>query len=175
MRPAVLSIVGRKGAGKSEVLASLIMLLSKRGFRIGVIKHLQRDDFEIDQPGKDTFRYRSRGADKVIVSGRKRLAVFANLKEEIPLTRLLEEFSDYHLVFLEGYLQHELPKIEIHRFGAGPPFTHIGNIVAICTDAKDDLQKEYRVPCFAQSELTQFAAWLENEWLATPRGNVHAG
>ena len=113
--PAVISIIGRKGSGKSEILEQLISLLKQRGLRIGVIKHLAREDFEIDQPEKDTYRYRTQGASKVMLSGRKRLAIFANLEEETPLQNLLVQFQEYDLVFLEGYFSDDFPKIEIHK------------------------------------------------------------
>ena len=116
---ALLSVVGRKGSGKSEVLEQLISILKGRGYRIGVIKHLARDDVEIDEPGKDTFRYRARGAETVVLSGRKRLALFSNLDGEIPLEALLKFFPDFDLVFLEGYFLDEIPKIEVHKEDLG--------------------------------------------------------
>lgn len=113
--PVLVSLVGRKGSGKSEVLEKLIRIFSQRGFRIGVIKHLARDDFEIDEPGKDTYRYRTQGAGTVILSGRRRLAIFSNLQEEIPLNRLLTFFEDFDLVFLEGYYLEGIPRIEVQH------------------------------------------------------------
>ncbi len=114
-RPVLFSVVGKKGAGKSEVLERLIAILTQRKLRVGVIKHLARDDFEVDEPGKDTYRYRMRGAETVILSGRKRLAIFSNLQEEIPLNRLLTFFGDFDLVFLEGYYLEGMPRIEVQH------------------------------------------------------------
>lgn len=114
-RPVLFSVVGKKGAGKSEVLERLIDILTQRKFRVGVIKYLARDDFEIDEPGKDTFRYRLRGAETVILSGRRRLAVFSNVQEEMSLNRLLTFFEDFDLVFLEGYSLKGMPKIEVQH------------------------------------------------------------
>lgn len=125
--PALLSIVGRKGSGKSEVLERLIAMLTQRDLRVGVIKHLARDDFEIDEPGKDTYRYRRRGAETVILSGRKRLAIFSNLQEEMPLDRLLTFFKDFDVLFLEGYFLEEIPRIEVRdkQMELGPLVTFI--------------------------------------------------
>lgn len=114
MMSALLSVVGKKGSSKSEVLERLVVLLSQRGFRIGVLKHLGRDDIEIDEPGKDTYRYRTGGAETVVLAGRKRLALFSNVREEIPLNHLLNFFGGFDLVFLEGYHQEELPKLEVY-------------------------------------------------------------
>jgi molybdopterin-guanine dinucleotide biosynthesis protein MobB len=134
--PAVFSIVGRKGSGKSQVLEVLISLLRQKGYRVGVIKQLARDDFEIDQPEKDTYRYRQQGAETVMLAGRKRLALFSNLEEEVPLERLLETFHEFDLVFLEGYFQDELPKIEVYKQELGSPLLGEGtrNVFAVCSD-----------------------------------------
>jgi len=116
--PLVLSLIGRKGSGKSQVVEALVRDLTQKGFRVGVIKHLARDDFEIDQPEKDTYRYRMGGALKVILSGRRRLALFANVEQETPLQELLSYFKGYYdLVLLEGYFLEEVPKIEIYQKG----------------------------------------------------------
>jgi molybdopterin-guanine dinucleotide biosynthesis protein MobB len=108
------------------VIEKLIARLKGRGFRIGVIKHLGRDDIEIDEPGKDTFRDRSKGAQTVILSGRKRLALFANLSEEMSLDRLLDFFQDFDLIFLEGYFQEGLSRLEVQREESGEWFLKMG-------------------------------------------------
>ena len=113
--PALFSILGRKGAGKSEVLENLISRLTLRGFRVGVVKRLARPDLEIDEPGKDTFRYRMQGAGTVILSGRRRLAIFKNLAEETSLEELLCHYEGFDFVFLEGYELQGVPKIEIQE------------------------------------------------------------
>lgn len=123
MRPAVLSVVGRKGSGRSGVIEGLISNLKTRGLRIGLIKHLSRPGVEIDQPGKDTYRYRQCGAQTVILSGQSHLAVFSDLAEETPLEQLLPLFKDYDLVLLEGYFLESIMKIEVHREELGSPLT----------------------------------------------------
>ena len=111
--PLLLSITAPKGSGKSEMLEGLIVLLKQRGLRIGVVKRMRRDDLEIDQPGKDTYRYRMSGADTVILAGRKRLALFRNLEEEIPLGELLNSFEGFDLVLLQDYFVEGIPRIDI--------------------------------------------------------------
>lgn len=113
MKPALISVIGKKGSGKSGVIERLISVLTRRGLRVGVVKRLRRDDIEIDEPGKDTFRYRSEGARRVVLAGRRRLALFANLEEELAPEKLLGYFEDFDLVIFEGYFQKELPSIEI--------------------------------------------------------------
>ena len=160
---ALLSVVGKKGTGKSEILEKLIANLNQRGFRIGVIKHLARDDFEIDEPEKDTYRYRARGAETVILAGRKRLAVFSNLRAEVPLEQILNFFRDFDLVFLEGYFLDEVPKLEVHKKELGESLLteKVKNRFAILSngDAGNGL------PHFSFDQLNSLAAFIEEKLL----------
>lgn len=159
--PVLISMVGRKGSGKSEVLETLISLLTQRGFRVGVIKHLGREDIEIDEPGKDTYRYRSQGAKTVILSGRKRLALFSSLDEEMPLEGLLSFFGDFDLVFLEGYLQDEFPKIEVHRKELGERLLteRVQNVLAVVSNGI----WEGGSPHFSFDQLNQLTLFIEEK------------
>jgi len=160
---ALLSVIGKKGSGKSEILERLIALLSRRGFRVGVIKHLAREDIEIDEPGKDTYRYRSQGAETVILSGRRRLALFSNLREEMPFGRLLTFFEEFDLVFLEGYFQDEFPKLEVHRKELGERLLteRAPNVLAIVSNEA----REERPPHFSFDQLDQLAFFIEEKLL----------
>jgi len=166
--PSVLSIVGKKDSGKSEVLEKLIQLLSKKGYRVGVLKRLARDDFEIDEPGKDTYRYRVQGAQKVILAGRKRLAVFSNLEEEIPFEDLLSCFKEFDLVFLEGYFQDEIQKIEVHKKELGDLLLaeRVDNVFAICSDGEG----RPNVPSFAFEQLDELASLIKDQLLRKEAG-----
>ena len=159
----LLSVVGKKGSGKSEILEKLIAILSQRGFRIGVMKHLARDDFEIDEPGKDTYRYRARGAETVILAGRKRLAVFSNLRAEMTLEQILNFFQDFDLVFLEGYFLDEVPKLEVHKKESGELLLteKVKNRFAILSngDAGNGL------PHFSFDQLNRLVAFIEEKLL----------
>ena len=161
--PALLSMVGRKGSGKSEVLEALISLLAGRGFRVGVIKHLAREDFEIDEPTKDTYRYRTRGAHTVVLAGRKRLALFSNLEAEVPLESLRAFFSDFDLVFLEGYFLEDIPKIEIHKKALGDLLLteKVKNIFAVCSDG----HPHRSLPHFSFDQIERLALFIEEELL----------
>ncbi len=165
MTTAFLSIVGRKGSGKSDVLSELISHLSAKGFRVGVLKRLTREDVEIDEPGTDTYQYRTGGAETVVLAGKKRLALFSNLHEEIPLKNLFQFFEGFDLVFLEGYVQNEFPKIEIHKKELGELLLteQVKNVIAICSDG----EKRAGVPHFLLNELNQLASLIEQQILKT--------
>ena len=159
----LLSVVGKKGSGKSGVLEELISLLGRRGFRIGVIKHLARDDFEIDQPGKDTHRYRAYGAETVVLAGRKRFAMFSNLREEIPLERLSAFFEGFDLVFLDGYIDGGHPKLEVHRKELGDRLLSekAENVFAVLSDEETGMGP----PHFSFDPLNPLAAFIEEKLL----------
>lgn len=161
--PVLISIVGRKGSGKSAVLEALISLLARRGFRVGVIKHMARDDFEVDDPSKDTYQYRTNGAETVVLAGRKRLALFSNLEAEVPLENLLEFFLKFDLVFLEGYFSEEVPKIEVHKKVLGDLILteRVENIFAICSDSPPTRD----LPHFSFGQIERLASLIEEELL----------
>ena len=160
---ATLAIVGRKGSGKSEVLGTLIALLTARGFRVGVLKHLAREDVEIDEPTKDTYRYRVQGAETVILAGRKRLALFSNLREEVSFEHLLTFFKGFDLLFLEGYVQNEFPKIEVHKKELGEFLLteQVKNVIAICSDGEG----RPNTPLFSFRELDRLARFIGERML----------
>ena len=160
---ALLSIVGKKGSGKSEVLEKLTAHLNQRGFRMGVIKHLARDDFEIDEPGKDTYRYRTQGAETVVLAGRKLLAVFSNLRAEIPLEQILNFFQDFDLVFLEGYFLDEVPKLEVHKKELGESLLteKVKNRFAILSNGNGG----NGLPHFSFDEIEGLANFIEENLL----------
>lgn len=163
--PVLLSIVGKKGSGKALFLENLISILKGSGFRLGVIKHLARDDIEIDEPGKDTFRYRMNGAETVMLAGSRRLALFSDLSEERPLQELLTYFSGYDVVFLEGYFSDALPKIEVYQPELGEPLSRsLKNVFAIYSETQTDIA----APHFNAEQLSRLAAFLEEELIAPP-------
>ena len=150
----LLSIVGRKGAGKSEVLEALIGLLKEKGLRVGVMKHLAREDFEIDQPGKDTYRYRMQGAETVMLLGRKKRAIFSDLPFESDWEENLKTFEGLDLVFLEGYFLKTTPIMEVYKRELGDPLlSGIENVFAVCSDTSTGIS----APHFSRDELKQLA------------------
>ena len=111
--PALFSIVGQKGSPKSEVLAGLVETLSRRGLKVGVIKCLRRDDFEIEDTNTDTFLYRKKGAHRVVLAGRNKMAVFSTLKEQCSLEALRGHFEGFDVVFTQGYSKDSVSSIEV--------------------------------------------------------------
>lgn len=114
--PAV-SFVATSGTGKTTLLEQVIMELKRRGWRLGVVKH-DAHSFEIDHPGKDSYRLTAAGADTMLISSSEKLALVKKHQESPPIEELVATyFSDRDIVLTEGFKQSHLPKIEVHRSG----------------------------------------------------------
>jgi len=114
--PPIVSVVGRSDAGKTTFLEKLIPELKSRGLRIAVVKH-DSHGFEMDQPGKDTWRLRQAGADAVMISSPRQMALIrTGLDREATLDELAALVGDtVDLVLTEGYKSGDKMKIEVSR------------------------------------------------------------
>ena len=110
---AVVSFVGTSGAGKTTLIEGSVRELKKRGYRVAVIKHAHHG-FEMDRPGKDTWRFAQAGSDMVLVSSPDRIAIIERVNEELWLPQLLTVVSDkVDIVLVEGYKWASKVKIEV--------------------------------------------------------------
>ncbi len=108
-----IAIVGRKKIGKTSLIERLLPLLKKEGYRIGVLKYDVRE-FQMDYPGKDTYRSYRAGADSVLISSSGKLAFIKGLDSRPPLKGLINKyFSNTDLVLIEGYKEHDCPEIHL--------------------------------------------------------------
>ena len=134
----VFGIAGYSGSGKTTLIERLLPLLTARGVRTSVIKHTHHD-FEIDQPGKDSWRLRESGAAEVLLASDLRYALLHENRGEPPptLQALLARLQNCDLVLVEGYKREPIPKLEVHRAATGKPwlFPDDSHIVAVATDA----------------------------------------
>lgn len=136
----VLGFVAASGTGKTTLLTQLIPILKQNGLRIGLIKH-SHHDFEIDQPGKDSFRLREAGASPVMLVSRYRRAMITELtpEQEPRLDDQLKQFdqTELDLILVEGFRAEKFPKIELHRPSLEQPLLYPNDpdIIAIATDA----------------------------------------
>src|SRR5271170_757433 len=116
----VLGLAGWSGAGKTTLLSKLIPILIGRGLSVSIVKHAHHD-FDVDQPGKDSYRLRAAGAGEVIVSSARRWALMHELGDaaEPDLATLLRRLSPCDLVVVEGFKRGRHPKLEIFRTANG--------------------------------------------------------
>ncbi|HEY9148732.1 MAG TPA: molybdopterin-guanine dinucleotide biosynthesis protein B [Gammaproteobacteria bacterium] len=124
----VLGFVAHSGTGKTTLLEKLIPLLQQRGIRVALLKHAHHD-FDIDQPGKDSYRLRQAGAGQVMIASRKRWALINEnpLQQDEPqLHQLLQQFDPQRieLLLVEGFKHESYPKIELQRQELAKPSLH---------------------------------------------------
>lgn len=133
----VFGIAGYSGSGKTTLLEKLLPRLTARGLRVSVIKHAHHS-FDMDQPGKDSYRHRAAGASEVLLASGARWVLLNELRgaPEPTLEEYLTRFSPCDLVLVEGFKQEAIPKLEIHRPGHNKPPLWPDNpyIVAVATD-----------------------------------------
>lgn len=112
----VFGITGWKNSGKTTLVEALIRELTGRGYRISTIKHAHHA-FNIDVPGKDSYRHREAGAHEVIVASDQRWALMHEIHDDTPptLVDLLSHFGDCDLLLVEGFKGDDHPKIEVLR------------------------------------------------------------
>ncbi|SCZ49877.1 molybdopterin-guanine dinucleotide biosynthesis protein MobB [Thiohalomonas denitrificans] len=135
----VLGFIAFSGTGKTTLLEQLIPLLRKRGLEVALIKHAHHD-FDIDIPGKDSYRLRKAGASQTLVASRKRWALISEHGElpEPDLDSLLRQLDHdrLDLILVEGFKHEAFPKIEIRRESLGKPRLYPDDdaIIAVATD-----------------------------------------
>ena len=131
----VIGIVGWKDVGKTFFATEIIKLLVSKKFKVGSIKHAHHD-FDIDQPGTDSFKHRSAGSNQVIISSSKRWAkiIENHNKTEKNLEQLIEEFQDIDILVVEGFKKENHPKIEIIKNNSQIINSELKNVIAIVSD-----------------------------------------
>jgi molybdopterin-guanine dinucleotide biosynthesis adapter protein len=135
----ILGFAAFSGTGKTTLLTQLIPILKQRGMHIGLIKH-SHHNFQIDQPGKDSFRLREAGASPVVLVSTHRRAIiteFQPIREPMLDEQLLAfDQSELDLILVEGFKATSFPKIELHRPSLNKPLLYPNdpNIIAIASD-----------------------------------------
>jgi molybdopterin-guanine dinucleotide biosynthesis protein B len=166
----VVGFAGYSGSGKTTLVEKLIPALRLRGLRVSVVKHAHHS-FDIDHPGKDTFRHREAGAFEVVVASPKRLALMREFEQPFELTvhHLIAELYDgVDWVLVEGFKDSDLLKIEVWRASsadyAGKPPRYMDDdfIVAIATDAPEKLPQATLRPVLDLNDADAVAEYLVN-------------
>ena len=133
----VLGFAGFSGSGKTTLIEALIPLLRERGLVVSLIKHAHHD-FDIDVPGKDSWRHRKAGAHEVLISSAQRWALLHELRgaPEPGLTEQLARLGPCDLVLVEGYKRDAFAKIEIRRLAHPAPALAPADpwIIAVASD-----------------------------------------
>ena len=160
----VVVLAGYSGAGKTTLLTQLIPALKSRGQRVSVVKHAHHR-FEMDHPGKDTWRHREAGAFEVVAASPQRLVLQREFEQTMELSvhhAIAELYDGVDWVLVEGYRDCDLPKLEIWRAASGKPARYPADpfIAAIATDSPAQLPEPTQRPVLDLNNATAVADWL---------------
>jgi molybdopterin-guanine dinucleotide biosynthesis protein MobB len=158
----VFGVVGWKNAGKTGLMERLVAEFTRRGLRVSTLKHAHHT-FDVDQPGKDSHRHRTAGAQEVLLVSSERVALMQELRgaPEPSLQDLLSRLSPVDLVLIEGFKRDMHPKIEAHRSETGNPLIAPDDpsVRAIASDVDLDLS----LPVFDLNDTSAIADFIAGE------------
>lgn len=163
----VVGLCGSSGSGKTTLSEGLIRALKSRGCRVSVIKHAHKR-FDIDHPGKDSWRQREAGAFEVLVANSQRMALIREneVEAEPSVHALLAELSDLgalgleHWVIVEGFKHADLPKVEVWRAAHGAPLAYPNDPFVVAVATPDALPVPTGLPVFDLNQPDQLADYL---------------
>jgi molybdopterin-guanine dinucleotide biosynthesis protein B len=166
----LLGLTGWSGSGKTVLLTALIPLFAAAGLRVSTVKHAHHG-FDLDQPGKDSWRHRQAGAREVLIASSRRWALLHELDGPEPtLPELLQHLSDVDLVLVEGFKANPHPKIEVFRpaLDREPLWPGRADIVAVASDTPLDAAGR---PVLPLNDPPAIAAWTLHflEFAAAPQ------
>jgi molybdopterin-guanine dinucleotide biosynthesis protein B len=156
-------VCGPSGVGKTTLVEQMVADLKSRGQRVSVIKHAHQR-FDIDRPGKDSWRHREAGATEVLVASSQRLALLREYElEGLPgLHQLVAELSPVDWVLVEGFKHTDWPKVEVWRaaLGQAPLYPDDPFVTTVATDTPDDLPEPTARPVFLLSAAAALVSHL---------------
>lgn len=162
----IVSVVGKSGVGKTTFLEKLVRELKSKGCRVAVIKH-DTHGFEIDHPGKDSWRMAQAGSDVVVISSADKMAMVKRTSQELSLDQLEAQImGGVDIILTEGYKRADKPKIEISRAEVSDELLCTEHeLLALVTDQRFDLD----VPHFALDDARGVAGFLMENLLERER------
>ncbi len=160
----VIGFSGYSGSGKTTLVESLIPAMRLRGLRVSVVKHAHHQ-FDVDHPGKDTWRHREAGAFEIVVASSKRLVMMREFEQPATLSvhhLLAELYEGVDWVLVEGFKQSDLHKIEVWRAASCQPVRYPNDdfIVAIATDSPDQLPQPTNLDVLDLNNPDALVDWL---------------
>jgi molybdopterin-guanine dinucleotide biosynthesis protein B len=156
-----LGFAGWSGSGKTTLIERLIPRFVEQGLMVSLIKHAHHD-FDVDKPGKDSWRHRKAGCSEVLLVSDQRMALMHELRgaSEPELEQCIARLSPCDLLLIEGYKHHPMPKLEVWRQSVGKPLLHPqdSHIIAVASDAPIDTG----LPRFGLDDVQGIAEFMTN-------------
>ncbi|WP_207637563.1 molybdopterin-guanine dinucleotide biosynthesis protein B [Desulfotruncus alcoholivorax] len=158
----VISVVGWSNSGKTTFLEKLVAELKARGIKVGIIKH-HHGPFEIDRPGKDTWRLFQAGAECTAIAGPGKVGLVIRSEEDMPPGDIAALMPGVDLVITEGYKGSAYPQIEVRRAGhyRGETTSRVGRLVAVIGDLA---LCEEGFPCFSSEDIAGAADFIIDQY-----------
>jgi molybdopterin-guanine dinucleotide biosynthesis protein B len=144
MSKVVISVVAKSGSGKTTLLEKVIRILKEKNIKLAVIKH-DTHGFEMDKPGKDTWRHAQAGADIIAISSPEKFAMIEKRQQELTLDEIVDRIEGVDLIITEGFKRQNKPKIEVFRSEAHSTLLcEPHELIAIASD----IPWNVGVPCY---------------------------
>lgn len=132
--PPIVFVVGKSNSGKTTIVERLIAEFKRRGYRVATIKH-EAYGFDIDKPGKDSWRHAQAGSDAVVLSSAQKLALIKNVDHEPSIAELARLIgTDFDIIIVEGFKRGKGLKIEVHRKELGELICDPRELMALVSD-----------------------------------------
>ena len=161
----IFGIIGWSGSGKTDVVCRVIKYLKKKKVCVSSIKHTHHD-FQIDKPGKDSFKQLNSGSNEVIIYSEKKWAMVSSLQiQEIKLSDIITKFSNQtEIIILEGMKFSKIPKIEVYRSSLNKPLLCRNDkyIKAIIYDKLNPEFSNYKIPKFSFNDTKGIGEFILN-------------
>ena len=155
----IFGFAGWSGSGKTTLIEQVIPRFVLAGLKVSLIKHAHHR-FDVDQPGKDSFRHRAAGCSEVLVTSGERWALMHEMRgeQEATLEEQIARMSPCDLLLIEGYKRYPVPKLEIFRAANGKPLLHPQDehIIAVATDTP----VRSRLPQYGLEDYDAIAAFV---------------
>jgi molybdopterin-guanine dinucleotide biosynthesis protein B len=168
----IFGFAGWSGSGKTTLIEALIPRLTAAGLRVSLVKHAHHE-FDVDVPGKDSWRHRHAGCTEVLVTSSVRWALMHELRgaAELTLAQALDRLAPCDLVLVEGYKRAAIPKLEIWRPTLDKPPLHPDdpNVVAVATDVPTAVTTV--LPVFSLADRDGIATFVRRNAAARPVAN----
>jgi molybdopterin molybdotransferase len=166
--PPFVSIVGKSESGKTILMEKLIAEFKKRGYKVAALKHAHHH-VEIDQAGKDSWKFAQAGSDAVCVSSPDKFILTKNMNRELSVEEIAAIIGpEFDLVLAEGFKRSRLPKIEVHRKRLGDDLLCSSEeLSAIITDGSRDtlIADVHNTPVFRWGDTVEIADFIEDRFL----------